>query len=395
MTSLLLVIIYVAFISLGLPDSILGAAWPSMFEYLNVPVGYAGIITMIIAGNTIISSLASNFLNKKLGTAKVMVISVGITALALFGFSRSTAFWHLCLLGIPYGLGAGSVDSALNNYVSLHYKARHMSWLHCFWGIGTMIGPIVMSSFIANGGIWSEGYKSVSIFQLVLVIILVLSLPLWKKVEASEAKTVSEDSSKNDITLAKAIKRPGVISTILTFFCYCATESTIGLWASTYMVFVRKIDIGLATNWAMLFYAGITFGRFLNGFIAEKLGDKTMVRIGSFIIIAGLVIIVLSGFGKWVVFAGFVLTGIGCAPIYPSIIHSTPSNFGKEYSQALIGLQMASAYTGSTFMPPIFGIIIQKLSISFLPFLGLLLVFLLLILFEISCFKVKKASAKN
>ncbi len=398
MLTLLLVIIYIAFISLGLPDSVLGAAWPSMFEVLGVPVGYAGIITMIIAGSTIISSLASNFLNKKLGTGRVMVISVAITATALFGFSVSSKFWHLCLIGIPYGLGAGSVDASLNNYVALHYKPRHMSWLHCFWGVGTMIGPIVMSRFIAGGGVWTQGYRAISIFQVILTGVLLLSLPLWKKVEKLEARGIrnehecakcperhspsEEKKSNNDVTLKSVVKIPGVLSAVLAFLCYCAIEATTGFWATTYMVFARGIDINLATSWAMLFFIGITVGRFLNGFISERFGDKNMIRVGAGIIFVALVLMTLPISNKWIVLSVFVLAGLGCAPIYPCMIHATPIRFGKENSQALIGLQMACAYSGSTFCPPIFGIIVQKLSIKLLPFYGLLFVIFLIIFTE-------------
>lgn len=394
MFTILLVIIYVAFISLGIPDSILGSAWPSMYEFLNVPVGSAGIITMIIAACTIISSLCSNFLNKKMGTGNVMVVSVAITAAALFGFSKSTHFYQLCLLGIPYGLGAGSVDAALNNYVALHYKSRHMSWLHCFWGIGTMIGPIVMSNFIQNGGIWSQGYKAISIFQLVLVMILALSLPLWKKAQNQYVDTTS-NQDKNDApaeekNLLSVLGVKGVKTAVLTFLCYCAVESTTGLWASTYMVIARGIDINIATRWAMMFYAGITAGRFLSGFVSEKLGDKKLICLGYTIILLGIVLLFLPIDNKWIVCSGFVMTGFGCAPIYPSLIHQTPINFGKQNSQLLIGLQMACAYTGSTFMPPLFGLLVQKISVSVLPVFVLVFLALLVICNEVMNKSLKK-----
>ena len=402
MLTLLLVIIYIAFISLGLPDSVLGAAWPSMFDLLQVPAGYGGIITMIIAGSTILSSLASNFLNKKLGTGRVMVISVAITAAALFGFSLSSHFWQLCLIAVPYGLGAGSVDAALNNYVALHYKPRHMSWLHCFWGVGTMIGPVVMSRFIASGGVWTQGYRAIAIFQVILTGVLLASLPLWKagrygerslsltnefpkETRCADENTVSSTlpaDEESPVTLKSAVKNPGVISAVLTFLCYCAIESSVGFWATTYMVFARGIELKLATSWAMLFYVGITLGRFLNGFVSERFGDKNMIRFGAIVIFAALIMLALPLVSKWAVFAALILAGLGCAPIYPCMIHSTPIRFGKENSQALIGLQMACAYTGSTFCPPIFGIIVQKLSVSLLPFYGLFFVILLLVLSE-------------
>lgn len=380
MITILLVIIYVAFISLGIPDSILGSAWPSMYEFLNVPVGSAGIITMIIAGCTIISSLCSNFLNKKLGTANVMIISVSLTALALFGFSKSTHFYQLCLLGIPYGLGGGSVDAALNNYVALHYKARHMSWLHCFWGIGTMIGPIVMSSFIESGGVWTQGYFAISVFQLFLVGVLILSYPLWKKVSRQDNSLEAEKNENTEnhekVTMASVLKMKGVVPAILAFFCYCSIESTTGLWASTYMVFARGIDINTATRWAMVFFAGITAGRFISGIVSEKLGDKNLIKIGVALIFIGICGLIFKIDNKWFVFAGLLLMGLGCAPIYPSMIHRTPINFGKENSQLLIGLQMACAYTGSTFMPPVFGLIVQKISVGFLPLFACIFLFI-------------------
>ena len=402
MITLLLVIIYIAFISLGLPDSVLGAAWPSMFDLLQVPAGYGGIITMIIAGSTILSSLASNFLNKKLGTGRVMVISVAITAAALFGFSLSSHFWQLCLIAVPYGLGAGSVDAALNNYVALHYKPRHMSWLHCFWGVGTMIGPVVMSRFIASGGVWTQGYRAIAIFQVILTGVLLASLPLWKagrygerslsltnefpkETRCADENTVSSTlpaDEESPVTLKSAVKNPGVISAVLTFLCYCAIESSVGFWATTYMVFARGIELNLATSWAMLFYVGITVGRFLNGFVSERFGDKNMIRFGAGVIFVALIMLALPLASKWAVFAALILAGLGCAPIYPCMIHSTPIRFGKENSQALIGLQMACAYTGSTFCPPIFGIIVQKLSVSLLPYYGLLFVILLFVLSE-------------
>ena len=415
MLTLLLVIIYIAFISLGLPDSVLGAAWPSMFEQLGVPVGYAGIITMIIAGTTILSSLSSNFLNRKLGTGRVMVISVAVTAAALFGFSVSSKFWHLCLIGIPYGLGAGNVDASLNNYVALHYKPRHMSWLHCFWGVGTMIGPAVMSVFIAGGGVWTQGYRSISIFQMILTAVLLASLPLWKKAEKEEEKAgrygaaaplegvaeapagrkpeeaeargrlspPSDDEEEAPVTLKTAIKIPGVLFAILAFLCYCIVEATTGFWATTYMVFYRGIEINLATSWAMLFYVGITAGRFLSGFVSEKLGDKNMIRSGSVIVLLALALMALPFGGKWLLFAALILAGFGCAPIFPCMIHATPDRFGKKNSQAVIGLQMACAYTGSTFGPPLFGLIVQKISVFWLPFYGMIFALLLIVLSEL------------
>lgn len=361
MYSLLLAIIYAAFISLGLPDSLLGSGWPVMYGEIGVPMSYAGIITMIIAGGTIISSLMSDRLTRKLGTGFITALSVMITAIALFGFSISGSFGLLCLWAIPYGLGAGAVDAALNNYVALNYASRHMSWLHCFWGVGAAVSPSIMGYCLSSGMGWSSGYRLVSILQVILTIILFLSLPLWRKNSA-----VSEESSAS-LSLAQAVKIRGVKFILLAFFGYCALEATAGLWASSYLVKFRGISPDAAAEFASLFYLGITFGRFLCGFVADRIGDKLLVRFGIIIIILGVISVWLPITSDTAAFAGLVIIGFGCAPVYPSIIHATPANFGKENSQAIIGIQMASAYTGSTFMPPIFGFIADNINIGLYP----------------------------
>lgn len=377
MTSILLAVIYIAFISLGLPDSILGSAWPTMYKELNVPVGYAGIISMIIAGGTIVSSLFSDKVIRKFNTGIVTAVSVAMTAVALFGFCFSNSFLELCLWGIPYGLGAGSVDSALNNFVALHYKSKHMSWLHCFWGIGATLGPYIMGMVLTRGLSWNIGYGSIGAIQIVLVIGLIISLPLWKiKSNGTDAKT----EEIVNLTFKEKITLDGVKEIMIAFFCYCALESTAGLWASSYMVMYKGINAETAAKFASLFYFGITGGRFLCGFITEKIGDKNMIRIGQFIIGIGILIMIID-FADVCVFMGLITIGIGCAPIYPSIIHETPTNFGSDKSQAIIGLQMASAYTGSTFMPPLFGIITERITVYLYPFY--LLIFLLLMIYSI------------
>lgn len=376
MYSLLLVIIYIAFISLGLPDSLLGSAWPVMYKELNVPVSYAGIISMIIAGCTIISSLLSDKMTKKLGTGLVTGLSVLTTAIALFGFSISGKFYLLCLFAIPYGLGAGGVDAALNNYVALNYASRHMSWLHCFWGVGTAISPYIMSYCLTGSGSWNSGYKYVGILQIVLTIILFASLPLWKK-HSDDISDSAEGSEKRKFSDIFHIK--GVKFVLVTFFGYCALESTAGLWASSYLAEYKGIDAETAAKFASLFYLGITAGRFICGFIADRLGDKKLIRIGICIIIIGVILTGLPISYSTLSLIGLVIIGFGCAPIYPSIIHATPFNFGKENSQAVIGIQMASAYVGSTFMPPLFGILSEKISISLYPIYLLIFAFLMLI----------------
>ena len=390
MYSLLLAIIYVAFISLGLPDSLVGSAWPVMHSDLNVPVSFAGIITMIIASGTIVSSLQSDRLTKKLGPGLVTAISVGMTAAALMGFSFSGSFLAVCLWAIPYGLGAGAVDAALNNYVALHYESRHMSWLHCFWGIGAPISPFIMGYSLTSGNGWSHGYWIVSVIQIALTAALFVSLPLWKMksaqaggaAEAGDVTSNDDAATSNPIPLARAIKIPGVSLILTAFMAYCAVESTAILWASTYLVDARGVDIATAARFASLFLLGITLGRFLGGFIADKFGDNQMIRYGTLITISGIVLVALPLENDTLALAGLVIAGFGCAPIYPSIIHATPTNFGRENSQAIIGIQMAAAYTGSTLMPPLFGFIATQTSLSLFPFYLAIFAVLLLVMTE-------------
>jgi fucose permease len=378
MYSILLVIIYISFISLGLPDALLGSAWPSMYETLNVPVSYAGILSMIISGGTIVSTLFSGKFIHKLGTGKLTAISVGMTAIALFGFSISTSFWHLCLWGIPYGLGAGSVDAALNNFVALHYKARHMNWLHCFWGVGATIGPYIMGILLTKGFKWNSGYFTISLIQIVLTSVLFFTLPLWK--EKKTDNKVKEEKYKN-YSLKEVIALPGAMSIMIAFFSYCALEATTGLWAASYLVLNRGIAAEIAAKWAASFYFGITIGRFISGFITFKMNNKNMIRLGQGIIILGLLLLFLP-FSNYTAFIGLILIGLGCAPIYPSLIHSTPTNFGKDVSHSIIGVQMASAYLGTTLMPPLFGFLQEHFDIRLYPIYLIILAFLMILMVE-------------
>jgi len=357
---LLLAVIYLAFISLGLPDSLLGSAWPTIRVEFDVPISYMGIVSMIIAGGTIISGLMSERLTKKLGTKAVTVTSVFLTAIALFGFSTATEFYHLCLWGIPYGLGAGAIDAALNNYVALHYKAKHMSWLHCFWGVGTIISPYVMSYALTHT-VWMDGYRTVSYIQLAIAVVMVLTIPLWK---INKARNSAAESAPV-LGLRGSLKIKGVPTLLLGFLAYCGAESTTMLWASSYLEGARGASKEEAAALGSLFFIGITAGRFLSGFVTDKLDDNRMIRIGTLVALAGVICIAVPV--KEITIAGFVIIGLGCAPVYPCIIHSTPSNFGAENSQGIIGIQMASAYVGSTFMPPIFGLIANHISIYLMP----------------------------
>ncbi|MFF2453907.1 MFS transporter, partial [Isoptericola sp. NPDC058082] len=360
--SLLLAIIYVAFVSLGLPDSLVGAGWPVMHQDLGVPVAFAGIITMIIAGGTILSSLASERTTRRFGAGVVTAVSVGLTAAALVGFSVSGSFWLLCLWAVPYGLGAGAVDAALNNFVALHYAARHMNWLHSFWGLGASISPFIMSYALTSGLGWSSAYRIVGVTQAVLTAVLILSIPLWKKARPAPQADHAADagpsgSGSSHVPLAQALRIPGVALVLAAFFAYCALESTAILWASTYLVTDRGVEDATAAAFASLFLLGITAGRFLAGFFADRVGDKQLIRGGFAAVGLGVLLIGLPVGTPVPALAGLVVAGLGCAPIYPAIIHSTPANFGARSSQAIIGIQMAAAYTGSTLAPPAFGVL--------------------------------------
>lgn len=369
MIQLLLAIIYLSFISLGLPDALLGAAWPSMYGALGVPVSYAGVLSMIIALGTIVSSLMSDRLTRKLGTGKVTAISVAMTAGAILGFSVSGSFWTLCLWAIPYGLGAGSVDAALNNYVALHFASRHMSWLHCMWGVGASVGPYVMGWALTSGSGWPAGYRYIAMLQIGLTAILFLSLPLWKLPSGGKEETARAQA----LTLRQIVRIHGVKEVMVTFFCYCALEQTAGLWASSYLALQKGVPAQTAASFASMFFIGITVGRALGGFLTMKLSDTQMIRLGEGMIAAGIAAFVLP-LGQYAALAGLVIIGLGCAPIYPSIIHATPTHFGAGKSQAIIGVQMASAYVGTCLMPPLFGLIANHITVALFP------VFLLAIL---------------
>lgn len=379
MFSLLLALIYVSFISLGLPDSLLGSAWPQMQESLGVSLSLGGVISFLITASTILSSLMSHQVIQRFGTGAVTMCSVALTALALFGFSLSNSFFALCLWAIPYGLGAGSVDAALNNFVALHCKAKHMSWLHCFWGIGATGGPYIMGLCLSRGMGWQAGYRTISFLQMALTLILLLSLPLWKKQELplSGGETVRPQTPQ----WGKLLKRPGVKAALTAFFFYSALELTTGLWGSSYMVAVRGISPETAAKWISLFYLGITAGRFFSGFLTLRFSDDAMVRLGEGTAIVGILLILLPLHNLFLCL-GLILTGLGCAPIYPSLLHATPQRFGKSLSQSLMGTQMAISYLGSTTMPPVSGFLSEKISMGLYPVLLLVFALMLTILTE-------------
>ena len=375
MVSLLLPVIYLAFISLGLPDSVLGAAWPSMYGELGAALSWAGIVSMIISAGTIVSALCSERLTLRLGPGGVTAVSVLLTAVALLGFSLSGQFWQLCLWAVPYGLGAGSVDAALNNYVALHYESRHMSWLHCMWGLGASAGPVIMGRALA-GGSWQGGYRTIALLQFALTAVLLLSLPLWKRPQANV-----EGAEFKPHPIPELLRRPGVPQVLVCFFCYCALESTAGMWAASYCTLVRGIDAGTAARWASLFYVGITVGRGVCGFLTMKINDQNMIRLGQAFIAAGTVLILLPT-GQGTLFAGLIAVGLGCAPIYPSIIHETPINFGREVSMSMTGLQMATAYVGSCLVPPVFGLLAQYVTPALYPWALAVILVLMFVMAE-------------
>ena len=381
MFQLLLIIIYLSFISLGLPDSLLGAAWPTMYPQLAVPVSYAGIISLIIAAGTVVSSLQSDRLTRRFGTGRVTAFSVATTAVALFGFSVSSRFWQLCLWAIPYGLGAGSVDASLNNYVALHYKSKHMSWLHCMWGVGASAGPYIMGFVMTHGGSWNGGYRSIALIQIALTAILFCSLPLWKG-----RPRVTDDAGNQveakPLSLRQVLNIRGVKQVLVCFFCYCALEQTTGLWASSYLTLHKGVSPETAAGFASMFFLGITAGRALSGFLTMRLSDVQMVRLGQGLIGGGIVIMLLP-LGAAASLAGFVIIGLGCAPVYPCIIHSTPAHFGADKSQAIIGIQMACAYVGTCLMPPLFGLIANHISVALLPWYLIAILALMIVMHEL------------
>ena len=387
MFQMLLLIIYLAFISLGLPDSLLGSAWPSMYQDFSVPVSSSGIVFMIISLGTIISSLQSDRLTKRFGTGKITAVSVLMTAAALFGFSISRSFPALCLWAIPYGLGAGSVDASLNNYVALHYASRHMSWLHCMWGVGASLGPYIMGYALTGGYGWSMGYRIIAVIQILLTAYLFLSSSQWKNGNSDEGE--QRETTAKALSLGEILRIPGAKEVMVTFFCYCALEQTANLWVSSYLVLQKGITPEQAAGFASLFFVGITAGRFFSGFLTIKLGDTQMIRLGQAIILLG-ILTLLMPFGLGTSRIGLLLIGLGCAPVYPSIIHSTPASFGADKSQAMIGVQMAFAYVGTCLMPPLFGVIANHITAALFPFYLLIILGVMIFAYERMLSKVRQ-----
>ncbi len=378
MFSFLLLLIYLVFISLGLPDTALGSAWPSIYPDFEVPVSYASILTIIVPVCTIISSLNSDRLTRRFGTGKVVTFSVLLSALGLIGYSISSEFWMLCLFAIPYGLGAGGIDSAVNNYAASNYSSKHMNWLHAMWGIGATIGPLIMGYTLSGGDSWNKGYLILGIIQSVLLIVLFITLPLWKK-----TNNESEDINvSKPLTIKQTFMLKGALTLLLCFFCYSAVEQTIMLWCGSYLVLHLNISEEIAASFSSLFVVGMTIGRIISGFISTKLNEKKMIRLGSIFMVLGLILMILN-LGNIISFIGIGLLGLGCAPIYPSIVHSIPVYFGKDKSQAIIGIQMAFAYLGIVLMPSLFGLIVEYVGIYFLSIYLLIFTVLMIVLHEL------------
>ena len=387
MYTLLLALIYLAFVSLGLPDSLLGAGWPAMQPALAVPFSYAGIVAMIISAGTICSSLLSDRILHKFSTVTVTAVSTAMTAVALFGFSASTHFWMLCLWAVPYGLGAGAIDAALNHYVALHYTSRHMNWLHCFWGVGAMISPYIMS-YALSSSVWQNGYRSVSIIQIGIAVILFCSYPLWN-IHKRPTVDGALEGKEPPVPMKQVVKLKGLWFVLFGFFAYCSAEATAMLWTSSYLMETRGISEAVAAACASLFFIGISVGRFFAGFISNAVGDHRMIRVGTAIAAVGAILMVIPVPFAWLSMGGAILFGLGCAPIYPAIIHSTPDLFGEKYAQAIIGIQMASAYTGSTLMPPLLGYIARVTGMKIMPYYMMGFFVLMIVMVELA-FAVKK-----
>lgn len=364
MATLLLIVIYIAFIGLGVPDSLFGTAWPAIYTDLNLPVSWASIVTIIVSCGTITSSLLSSWLISRFGTGKITAVSTLMTALALLGFSCSDSMLWLCLCAIPLGLGAGSIDTALNNYVALHYKASHMNFLHCFYGIGVSLSPYLMSLALSKGT-WEGGYRAVFWFQLAIAALTVLALPLWKKVRHAQ-NGEEEEETPRVLSFPALMKMPKVRMACLIFIGYCALEYTCGTWGSTFLVNAKGAAADTAARMVTFYYVGLALGRFLSGVLAGRLHSRQLVKIGQMILLAAVVSLFLPlPFAFCSVSLFFI--GLGNGPIFPNMLHLTPELFGKDLSQAVIGAEMATSYIGVLLAPALFGLIAQNVTAALFP----------------------------
>lgn len=363
MYSLLIAVIYLIFISLGLPDSLLGSGWPAMHAAFSVPSSYAGYVSMAISFMTIISALLSPIMIKRFHTKWIVIVSIFLTVMGLIGFSISTSYAMLFVFAVPYGMGAGAIDASVNHYVANNYSGSVMNFLHCFYGVGAVISPNIMAVALSKAS-WNEGYRWTAYIQIFILLICIISLPLWKKNES--------DSNKQEEEVARireALKRPGVVLTLIAFFAYCSGEATSFLWTSSYFAGVKEgLTDHLIASFGSLIFGGLMLGRLISGFVSNRLGDRMLIRIGIFVEVVGILLVMIPVASFIPAAIGFVIIGTGMGPVYPAIQHMAPTNFGERYSAAVIGLQMASAYIGSTFMPMIFGNIQEKIGIGIMPF---------------------------
>lgn len=365
MATVLLVIIYIAFIGLGIPDLLFGAAWPAIYPQFDVPMSYASFVTILISGGTVISSLISARLINRFGTGKVTAVCTTLTALALLGFSISGSMVWLCLFAIPLGLGAGSIDSALNNYVALHYKATHMSFLHCFYGVGITLSPYLMSLALGAENDWQRGYRIVALIQTAIALITIFSLPLWKKIR--DAAPQEESGPVRTLKFREMAAMPTVRTVWLVFIGSCAIEYTCNTWGSTYLVDIKGMAVDEAAEVITLYYIGMTLGRFLSGVLANRLSSWKLIHIGQTVVLIAVILLLLPLPAPAAVAALFLI-GLGNGPIFPNLVHLTPRNFGAEISQSVMGTQMAAASTGIMLMPPIFGLLVQGLGVGLFPY---------------------------
>ena len=391
MYSLLLAVIYLIFISLGLPDSLLGSGWPSMQVTLGVPSSYAGYVSMSISFMTILSALLSPRMIRRFHTKWIVIVSIFLTVMGLFGFSISTSYWMLFLFAIPYGLGAGSIDAAVNHYVANHYSSSVMNFLHCFYGLGAVISPNIMSLALKKAR-WNQGYQWTAFLQLAILVVCILSLPLWTKNEKPEADEEIQESAG----IMETIRRPGVLLTLIAFFAYCSGESTCFLWIPSFFAETKQgLSAETIASFGSLIFGGLMLGRLISGFISNKLGDRRLIRIGITIELIGISLVLLPFPGYKITAIGFVIIGTGMGPVYPAIQHMAPSNFGKRYSAAAISLQMASAYIGSTTMPTVFGLLQQAVGIRIMPLFLLFFAALNLSMLEITYRQIAADSQKG
>ena len=375
----LLVLIYVAFISLGLPDSLLGSVWPAMHVDLGADLSLAGVLGAVVCAGTVLSGLMSARLIARFGTARVTAVSVLMTAAAMLGMALSSSFILTLLLCIPLGLGGGAVDAALNNFVALHYRAQHMNWLHCFWGVGATLGPAVIGLLLRLTGQWRGGYLGMAAAQCVLAAVMFASLPLWRKAEG-DADGQTESGNIQPMRLREVLMLPLAGPVLISLLAYCGAESVMNLWCASYLVGARGIAADRAASWVSLFFLGITLGRMLAGFLSVRMRPAQLVWAGVLFAIVGIALL-LSPLDSLLP-AACLLVGLGFAPVYPSMLHRTPVIFGQQASQSVMGIQMAFAYIGSTLMPPLAGALTHLAGMGFLPVFVLGLTALLLIMSE-------------